>query len=133
MKKISLKQTFAEQVKKGYPLISKDAVSRVNGVQEGELIEWVDERGSFLGKGYYGVQNKGIGWVLSFDANEKIDHTFLFLNLNRHPKAERIYFVMHRRRLSVCSMGKGMELVESRLIIMMDSISSNGIAKVFIH
>lgn len=102
MKKISLKQTFAEQVKKGYPLISKDAVSHVNGVREGELIEWVDERGTFLGKGYYGVQNKGIGWVLTFDANEKIDQAFLSLGLSRQRKAERIYFVMHRRLLSVC-------------------------------
>ncbi|KWZ65912.1 class I SAM-dependent rRNA methyltransferase [Bacillus sp. CNPSo 3703] len=92
MKKISLKQTFAEQVKKGYPLISKDAVSRVNGVQEGELIEWIDERGSFLGKGYYGVQNKGIGWVLSFDANEKIDQAFFVSKLEQASKSRTHLF-----------------------------------------
>ncbi|MBB6602855.1 class I SAM-dependent rRNA methyltransferase [Bacillus pumilus] len=92
MKKISLKQTFAEQVKQGYPLISKDAVSHVNGVKEGELIEWVDERGAFLGKGYYGVQNKGIGWVLTFDANEKIDHAFFVSKLEQAEKSRTHLF-----------------------------------------
>ncbi|QLI76439.1 class I SAM-dependent rRNA methyltransferase [Bacillus pumilus] len=92
MKKISLKQTFAEQVKKGYPLISKDAVSHVSSVKEGELIEWVDERGAFLGKGYYGVQNKGIGWVLTFDANEKIDHTFFVSKLEQAAKSRTHLF-----------------------------------------
>ncbi|MBQ4814865.1 class I SAM-dependent rRNA methyltransferase [Bacillus pumilus] len=92
MKKISLKQTFAEQVKKGYPLISKDAVSHVSSVKEGELIEWVDERGAFLGKGYYGVQNKGIGWVLTFDANEKIDHAFFVSKLEQAAKGRKHLF-----------------------------------------
>ncbi|KRU17616.1 class I SAM-dependent rRNA methyltransferase [Bacillus pumilus] len=92
MKKISLKQTFAEQVKKGYPLISKDAVSHVSSVKEGELIEWVDERGTFLGKGYYGVQNKGIGWVLTFDANEKIDHAFFVSKLEQAAKSRTHLF-----------------------------------------
>ncbi|WP_144556304.1 class I SAM-dependent rRNA methyltransferase [Bacillus pumilus] len=92
MKKISLKQTFAEQVKKGYPLISKDAVSHVSSVKEGELIEWVDERGVFLGKGYYGVQNKGIGWVLTFDANEKIDHVFFVSKLEQAAKSRTHLF-----------------------------------------
>ncbi|WP_144461524.1 class I SAM-dependent rRNA methyltransferase [Bacillus pumilus] len=92
MKKISLKQTFAEQVKKGYPLISKDAVSHVSSVKEGELIEWVDERGTFLGKGYYGVQNKGIGWVLTFDANEKIDHAFFVSKLEQAAKSRAHLF-----------------------------------------
>ncbi|UYO35535.1 class I SAM-dependent rRNA methyltransferase [Bacillus zhangzhouensis] len=92
MKKISLKQTFSEQVKKGYPLISKDAVWHVNGVREGELIEWVDERGTFLGKGYYGVQNKGIGWVLTFDANEKIDQAFFVSRLEQAAKSRTHLF-----------------------------------------
>ncbi|WP_144493174.1 class I SAM-dependent rRNA methyltransferase [Bacillus pumilus] len=92
MKKISLKQTFAEQVKKGYPLISKDAESHVSSVKEGELIEWVDERGVFLGKGYYGVQNKGIGWVLTFDANEKIDHVFFVSKLEQAAKSRTHLF-----------------------------------------
>lgn len=92
MKKISLKQTFAEQVKKGYPLISKDAVTHVSSVKEGELIEWVDERGSFLGKGYYGVQNKGVGWVLTFDANEKIDQAFFVSKLEQAAKSRTHLF-----------------------------------------
>ena len=36
----------------------------------------IDENNKFLAKGYYGKQNKGIGWVLSRDPNEKIDQPF---------------------------------------------------------
>ncbi|MGE6630482.1 class I SAM-dependent rRNA methyltransferase [Bacillus sp. NPDC077027] len=86
MKKITLKQEYADKVKKGYPLISKDAVLNVKGANEGEIVEWLDERGTFLGKGYYGVQNKGIGWVLTYDANEKIGKAFFISKMEQAAK-----------------------------------------------
>ena len=36
----------------------------------------MDHHNRFIGTGYYGIQNKGIGWVLTTDANETIDQTF---------------------------------------------------------
>src|SRR5699024_4136120 len=40
------------------------------------LLRLVTPQGKFLATAYYGKQNKGIGWVLSWNANEKIDTSF---------------------------------------------------------
>ena len=67
MHTLKIKHPFAAKMKKGYPLIEKEAVSsQENGIKEGSLIRITDENGRFLGKGYYGEQNKGIGWILNF-------------------------------------------------------------------
>ncbi|MGE7544520.1 MULTISPECIES: class I SAM-dependent rRNA methyltransferase [Sporosarcina] len=64
-------------LKKGYPLILKDAVmtSEVHA-EEGSLLRLTDRYHKFLAKGYYGKQNKGIGWVLTDNENEEIDFDF---------------------------------------------------------
>ncbi|GEN83408.1 methyltransferase [Sporosarcina luteola] len=63
--------------KKGYPLILKDAVMNPEVLQEeGTLIRLVDKYRKFVAKGYFGHQNKGIGWVLTRDDNEEIDFAF---------------------------------------------------------
>jgi 23S rRNA (cytosine1962-C5)-methyltransferase len=63
--------------KKGYPLILKDAVMNPEVLmEEGTIIRLVDKYRKFIAKGYYGNQNKGVGWILSRDDNEEIDFTF---------------------------------------------------------
>ncbi|HEX5563658.1 MAG TPA: class I SAM-dependent rRNA methyltransferase [Sporosarcina sp.] len=63
--------------KRGYPLILKDAVMNPEVLsEEGTLIRLVDRYHKFVAKGYYGNQNKGIGWVLTRDQNEEIDFEF---------------------------------------------------------
>ena len=72
--KLQVKKNFENSFQAGFPLISKDAIVNESAIQkEGTLIELQDHRGQFLGKGYYGIQNKGRGWILSFDPNEEID------------------------------------------------------------
>ncbi|MGM9924907.1 MAG: class I SAM-dependent rRNA methyltransferase [Bacillus sp. (in: firmicutes)] len=74
---ITIKQKYAEKMKKGYPLIEKDAVAgRSLSIEEGQLIRLVDEKQAFIGIGYHGFQNKGIGWMLSQRADERIDAAF---------------------------------------------------------
>lgn len=63
--------------KSGYPLIVKTAVHKMDAlVEEGTMIKLVDENRQFIGRGYYGKQNKGIGWILSHDEDEKINQEF---------------------------------------------------------
>ncbi|MDN4606455.1 class I SAM-dependent rRNA methyltransferase [Sporosarcina highlanderae] len=63
--------------KKGYPLILKDAVVNPEVLkEEGTLIRLVDKYRKFVAKGYYGNQNKGVGWVLTRDDDEEIDFAF---------------------------------------------------------
>jgi 23S rRNA (cytosine1962-C5)-methyltransferase len=74
---LTLKPEFVDSYKDGYPLISKESISSWHGVtSEGVVVNLLDTKQRFVAKGYYGVQNKGYGWVLSLDADEKIDIEF---------------------------------------------------------
>jgi len=61
------------------PLIEKDHLQnsqQLNRVREGDVLRLISPQGEFLGQGYYGIQNKGIGWVLTFEQEELIDNQF---------------------------------------------------------
>ncbi|WJY27084.1 MULTISPECIES: class I SAM-dependent rRNA methyltransferase [Sporosarcina] len=67
----------ASSLRKGYPLILKDAVMNPDVLkEEGSLLRLVDRNRRFIAKGYYGVQNKGVGWVLTRKEEEAIDFDF---------------------------------------------------------
>jgi 23S rRNA (cytosine1962-C5)-methyltransferase len=71
---LTLRPEFSQKFKDGYPLISKESVLDWSEVlHEGALLNLHDAQNNFVAKGYYGVQNKGFGWVLSWDEKEKID------------------------------------------------------------
>ncbi|WP_042352601.1 class I SAM-dependent rRNA methyltransferase [Bacillus massiliigorillae] len=77
LQNIIIKQKYAAKMQKDYPLIEKDAVvDKKLKLTEGDLLRLMDEQNKFIGIGYYGSQNKGIGWVLSRKANEKINVAF---------------------------------------------------------
>jgi 23S rRNA (cytosine1962-C5)-methyltransferase len=74
---LTVKPEFIRDYKDGYPLISKESVvdwSRVT--DEGTIVNLVDAKHKFIVKGYYGIQNKGYGWVLSSNEDESIDATY---------------------------------------------------------
>jgi len=71
---LNIKQEFISDYKKGYPLIVKESVvdwTRVTN--EGTIVNLIDAKNRFIVKGYYGVQNKGYGWVLTSKKDENID------------------------------------------------------------
>lgn len=81
---LRVKNKFSKQYKGGYPLITKDAV--INGKElkeEGILVKLVDEANQFLGKGYYGNQNKGYGWIVTNNENEELDTRFFVQKLQQ--------------------------------------------------
>lgn len=77
MKTLRVKPDFIADIKRGYSLVHKDAVSNKDLLEEeGELFEIVDQHNKLLGTAYYGLQNKGIGWILSTKDGEEIDQEF---------------------------------------------------------
>ncbi|MBN8202277.1 MULTISPECIES: class I SAM-dependent rRNA methyltransferase [Bacillaceae] len=63
--------------KDGYPLVTEESVQRIpKGIEEGAIIVLTDESGQFIGKGYYGKQNKGRGWILSRNSQEIFNEAF---------------------------------------------------------
>ena len=74
---VKRKKKFIKEIKSGYPLILKDAIQNLNDVrEEGTIIKVVDEKNNFVGKGYYGKQNKGYGWILTRKESEQINQSF---------------------------------------------------------
>ncbi|WP_242785132.1 class I SAM-dependent rRNA methyltransferase [Bacillus cereus] len=74
---VKIKPKFIKEIKSGYPLILKDAIQNSNDVrEEGTIIKVVDEKNQFIGKGYYGKQNKGYGWILTRKESEQINQSF---------------------------------------------------------
>lgn len=74
---VKVKSKFEKSYQAGYPLILKEAIHNMDSLtKEGMLVQLVDEKGQFIGRGYYGKQNKGYGWILTQKKNEKIDQLF---------------------------------------------------------
>ncbi|WP_087974549.1 class I SAM-dependent rRNA methyltransferase [Oceanobacillus rekensis] len=74
---LNVNPDFIGHYKNKYPLINKDAIKNPGDLSaEGTLVHLIDQNSNFLAKGYYGKQNKGLGWVLTFNEGEKIDTVF---------------------------------------------------------
>ncbi|BDH60292.1 methyltransferase [Lysinibacillus sp. PLM2] len=74
---IQLKSKSIKDTTNGYPLILKDAIETPTAtIEEGSLLQLVDKNGGYIATGYFGSQNKGIGWVLTRKEKEKIDKKF---------------------------------------------------------
>ncbi|WP_347552822.1 class I SAM-dependent rRNA methyltransferase [Pseudalkalibacillus hwajinpoensis] len=68
----------------GYPLIFKEAILDTNRLkEEGTILRLEDEQGHFIGRGYFGRQNKGYGWVLTQNENESIDQEFFVKRIQK--------------------------------------------------
>jgi 23S rRNA (cytosine1962-C5)-methyltransferase len=63
--KLNLTKQGMKKFHKKNPLIQEEDLQKV--VQTQEWVSFVDPQGKTIGQGYLGKQNKGIGWVLTFD------------------------------------------------------------------
>jgi len=90
---ITVKKEFVNKYKKGYPLILEEALENTMALkEEGQIITLIDEKKAFLGKGYYGKQNKGCGWILSNSKNSNLDYKFFYDKLrNAFSKRMKLY------------------------------------------
>lgn len=90
---LTVKKEFVNKYKNGYPLILEEALDNARILkEEGQLITLLDEKKTFLGKGYYGKQNKGCGWILSNSKNSNLDYKFFYDKLrNAFSKRMKLY------------------------------------------
>jgi len=74
---LQVQKNYISKYKEGYPLLSKETVEGTKSLyEEGSIVVLLDPSGNFIGRGYYGEQNKGIGWILTHKENEGIDQLF---------------------------------------------------------
>ncbi|MCR8847271.1 class I SAM-dependent rRNA methyltransferase [Rossellomorea sp. SC111] len=70
---------YIQHFLKGFPLLNKENVTTsIENVQDGGILKLVDTHDRFIAKGYFGLQNKGIGWLLSWKEHEEIDKEFIY-------------------------------------------------------
>ncbi len=74
---IEIKKESVSKLKSGYPLLLKEFFYDTSKLaQEGSILKLVDNKKNFIAKGYYGLQNKGYGWILTDNEQQKIDSNF---------------------------------------------------------
>ena len=74
---IKVNKKAAEKLRAGYPLLDKEAVQNPKVLkEEGVILRILDDKKNYIGTGYYGVQNKGIGWIITQEPEEYIDAHF---------------------------------------------------------
>jgi len=74
---IVVKKEFEDKIKSGYPLLLGEFVEDWSSVKEESVIlNLTDSKNRFLAKAYYGIQNKGYGWILSYKNKQNIDSEF---------------------------------------------------------
>lgn len=89
---VTVKKEFVNNYKKLYPLILEEALINIKDIkEEGQILTLVDDKKAFLGKGYYGKQNKGCGWILSNSKNSSLDYKFFYDKL-RNAFSKRLKF-----------------------------------------
>lgn len=98
-----VKSEFVTKYKNGYPLISRDTLENPHVLkEEGQIITLLDNKKSFIGRGYYGNQNKGCGWILSNSKNSVFDYKFFYDKLrNAFSKRMKLYRSKHTNAFRV--------------------------------
>ncbi len=90
---LKIKPNFVAELAKGYPLILKDAAEQLDDtLVEGTLLKIVRPNGKYIATGYYGKQNKGIGWVLTQNPQQEIDQDFFEDKTKICFEIKRIFF-----------------------------------------
>lgn len=88
MEKYKLKRRATQMVRDGYPVLLKEDFVKEPIESEGTIVELLDDNKRFVARAYLAKQNKGDGWILTMNENEKIDQTF-FERLFNQAMAER--------------------------------------------
>lgn len=90
---LTVKENYIQNYKNGYPLISKESIVDWSKVTtEGSIINLLDTKKKFIVKGYYGIQNKGLGWVLSSKNDEAIDRKYFTTKIELALKYREDFF-----------------------------------------
>lgn len=91
--KISASKQAVETFQKGYPLIHEDMVNKREKLsEEGTIFDLMTPQGEFIAKAYYGLQNKGIGWILTQKKEEAINQQFFTGKLSAALQRRKAFF-----------------------------------------
>ncbi|UOQ45050.1 class I SAM-dependent rRNA methyltransferase [Halobacillus salinarum] len=91
---VKLRYPHVNKYKKGYPLILKDAIDRPELLkQEGAVIKVLDDQGNFVGRGFAGKQNKGLGWIVTHQESDQLDASFFDQKIQHALEKRHAFFL----------------------------------------
>lgn len=74
---IKVNKKAALKLRAGYPLLEKEVIQNPKALkEEGDILRILDDKKNYIGTGYYGLQNKGVGWIITREPEEYIDAAF---------------------------------------------------------
>lgn len=88
--KIQITPIGSKKIKQGYPLIQQEDLVKMALSQE--WVELTTQQGEYLGTGYLGKQNKGIGWVLTRQ-KEPINSAFFQKSFEKAKQKRQSYYL----------------------------------------
>jgi 23S rRNA (cytosine1962-C5)-methyltransferase len=93
-KNCQVRKNHETKFRQGYPLLFPEALQTTAPLQkEGQIFRLTTKSGEFLARGYYGKQNKGLGWILTQKEEEQIDFTFFLRKLSAAlARRQKFYF-----------------------------------------
>lgn len=98
---LKIKSKYIEEYQDKYPLIEREIIENIDDLkEEGVLVNLVTSKNKFIGKGYYGRQNKGYGWVLSYDKNEKIDEAFFIKKITESVEYRKDFYENAKKNIT---------------------------------
>ena len=90
---IIIKQEYVQDYKNEYPLLLKESISDLSKLSdEGLILNLLDSKKKFIAKAYYGKQNKGFGWILTQNQNEKIDKKYFMQKITEAIKYRENFY-----------------------------------------
>ncbi len=89
---IVIKRKFKQNYKTGFPILLEEAVLGKVSATEGDIVKLVDDADAYLCTAYIGHQNKGIGWMLSLDPEEKINYNYFYEKIEKSIAARQKFY-----------------------------------------
>ncbi len=90
---IKIKQGYENEYRSGYPLLTQESIEDSSLLRdEGAVLNLYCFKNKFIAKAYYGLQNKGYGWLISSNIDEKIDKIFFKKKIHLALKYRASYF-----------------------------------------
>lgn len=88
-----IKNKFIKSFNNNSTLIFKEALININKLnEEGMIVKLFNEDNHFVGKGFYGKQNKGYGWIVSRDEEAIIDSEFFYQKIKAAVEKREAYY-----------------------------------------
>ena len=98
---LKIKSKYIQEYQDKYPLIQQEIIENIDDLQEeGTIINLVTSNNKFIGRGYYGRQNKGYGWVLTYDKNEQIDKNLFIKKIKSSIEYRKDFFTSAKENIT---------------------------------